>query len=130
MSACHMLDGVTIPAECLWKDEFDWQPATGASTWSCTGALIVDLAAKKAGRPITLTGADDMGWMQRADVSALYALAADPATPRLLTLADGRSFTVIFRPGEAPVSADRVGWHPAPPSEWPYKAVTIRLMEI
>lgn len=126
----HTLDGVAIPSGCLWTDEFDWQPAVGSSAWSCTGALIVDVAVKKAGRPITLTGTDDMGWIDRATIAALYALAAAPAIPRTLTIADGRSFSVMFRPGESPISAERVGWHPAPPDTWPYKAVTIRLMEI
>ena len=130
MGRSHTLGEIEIPAELLWEDEFDWSPSVGAVEWGLTGAAIIDVAAKQTGRPITLTGDSDRGWIARSVVEALYALASNPGAARVLTLADGRSFNVVFSPTEKPITATRVGYNPAPSADWYYKAVTLRLMEI
>lgn len=130
MGQCHTLGGIEIPAELFWEDEFDWSPSVGAVEWGLTGAAIIDVAAKQSGRPITLSGDADRGWIARSVVEALYALASNPGTPRVLTLADGRSFDVVFSPAEKPITATRLGYNAVPSSDWFYKAVTLRLMEI
>lgn len=90
----------TLPGDLNWTDEFSWSPVARAAEYSLTGALIIEEAVKQAGRPITLVaGNEEIGyvWLTRAEVLALYSLAATPGWSGTLTLADSRSFTVAFR---------------------------------
>lgn len=131
MPANHLLDTIDLPAGMIWEDEFNWSPAVSAQEYSLTGALVIDAGARQAGRPITLSANDTRGWsgMTRAKVLSLRALAAVPAAIYPLQLADGRSFTVAFRPGEEPITARQVWDREVPPADWPY-VVTLRLIEI
>lgn len=86
---------LTIGADLLWGDEFDFQPVEVKTQYSVTGALIVESAAKQAGRPITLTGGDTYGWITRTTLLALRAWAATPGTTYTLTLR-GVPYTVAL----------------------------------
>jgi hypothetical protein len=90
----HNLAGIEIPEDVWWPDEFAWTPIEQATTRSLTGARIVQQGIKQGGRPITLTSNERGGWVSRGTVLALQAqrTAADPSL--LLTLADGRTYTV------------------------------------
>ncbi len=55
------LDGIELPDDLLWVDEFDWNPVAQDIERSLTGALMVQEQAKLYGRPITLTGGDEAG---------------------------------------------------------------------
>lgn len=92
----HTLGAVAIPEDVWWTDEFAWTPVAQATTRSLTGARIVQLGVKLKGRPITLASSDRGGWVTRATVLALRALADAPGATYTLALADGRSFTVAF----------------------------------
>ena len=129
--ANHVLQGVEINAGCMWVDEFDWSPVESASEYGITGALIVDVAARQNGRPITLEAYDEKGWlgMTRDNLKSLYALAAVPGATYSLTLADGQEFTVMFRPGQAPISARPLAGRENPPDSWPY-IITLNLVEV
>lgn len=127
----HILDGIELPAGMIWEDEFDWSPVISVQEYSLTGALIIDAGQRQAGRPITLAASDDRGWsgMTRAKLHTLRAKAAAPGATYTLHLADGRSFTVAFRPGDEPITARQVWDREVPPADWPY-VVTLRLIEI
>lgn len=125
----HTLDALQIPAALIWTDEFAWRPVESKTDYTLTGALIVDVATRLAGRPITLTGAPDRGWVSRAVLLQLQAKAATPGLTMTLTLADGRVYAVMFRPGEEAISAEAVFPLEVPPMDWQY-IVTLRLMEI
>lgn len=127
----HSLNGISIHSGCRWVDEFGWSPVISDQAYSITGALLIDSAERQAGRPITLQASDDCGWlgMTRTVVQQLYALTETPGAQYTLQLADGRSFTVIFRPGEEPITARPLGDKPSPPDDWPY-LLTLRLTEI
>lgn len=130
MPACHTLDTIQIPAALVWEDEFDWTPVETASEYGVTGALIVDVAERLAGRPITLAPPAGDVWVSRAVVQQLAALAAAPGATYTLALADGRSFTVMFRPGETkPVEASQVQVVEDPGADHNY-VVTLRLTEV
>lgn len=126
--ADHTLATVTLPADMIWVDEFNWSPVQRATEYSLAGALIVDVAERQAGRPITLQGAADAGWMHRSVLQALYALAADPAVAsRSLTLADGRMFTVAFE--DDPIEAEPViDYNISDAADW--YVVTLKLIEV
>lgn len=126
----HTLAAVVLPRGMVWADEFDWSPFEKSAEYSTTGALLVDAGTRQAGRPITLLGANDAGWIRRAALTALHDLAADPdpAAVHTLTLADGRVFSVQFAPGDC-ITATPVGRPELPPDSHPYVA-TVRLIQV
>ena len=76
----------TLSDRLQWSDEFDWSPVEQATAYSTTGALLVDVAVKQAGQPITLEGTDTNAWITRALCSTLQAWAALPGITLTLTL--------------------------------------------
>jgi len=78
-----------------WADEFDWSPVEQETAYSTTGALLVDVAVKQGGQPITLEGADTNAWISRALCSTLQAWAALPGIQLDLVLR-GETHQVIF----------------------------------
>lgn len=77
---------VILPDAMNWIDEYSWSPVQQSSTYTVTGALILESAVKQAGRPITLQGAEDRTWLSRTVVDTLHAWAALPSTAFTLTL--------------------------------------------
>jgi hypothetical protein len=126
--ADHTLASVTLPVDMIWIDEFNWSPVQRAQEYSIGGALIIDVAERLAGRPITLKGEADAGWVHRTALLALYALAADPAVAsRTLTLGDGRVFTVAF--DDDPIEAEPViDYSITGGDDW--YVVTLKLIEV
>lgn len=102
---------LTLPNDLLWTDE-TWSPVTSNSTYTITGALVIEYGQKQAGRPISLQSAQsDMGWVTRATVETLQNWANIPALTLTLTfeyLTDGRQFNVIFVHDSQPVEAKPV----------------------
>ena len=86
---------LTLPDDLLWVDEFGWQPVEQRVSYTITGAVIVEAAAKQAGRPISLEGGDDYGWVQRSVIATLDAWKALPAEPLTLVLR-GTTYNVAF----------------------------------
>lgn len=124
----HTLGAVDVPRTLVWVEEFDWTAPVSAHEYSITGALIVDVGVRLAGRPITLQGVADHGWIRRGALQALYALVNSTTGTLPLVLADGRSFTVRFAP-ESPISATPVARAELPPDNLPY-SVTLRLIAV
>ncbi len=118
------LNGITLPNQLLWLDEFDWLPVAHSSERSLTGKLLIEEAPLIKGRPITLEG----DWATRDIVEQLYALAGQPGQSRTLDL-HGRTFTVMFRQSEQPISAVPIKPHDVPgPND--YYQITLRLTEV
>lgn len=89
------LDTLTLPDDLWWEDETDWTPVAQTVGYSTTGSLLIDLATKLAGRPITLVGDESTAWITRSTALALMTLAADPGKVMTLVI-DLRSFQVMF----------------------------------
>ena len=130
MTTHHTLGSIAVPRGMVWVDEFDWTPVEKAVEYSLTGSLLIDVGVRQAGRPITLQGSQESGWLTftRSVLTALTAQAAAPEGEFLLTLADGRSFTVQFAPGN-PIEAQPIGRPELPDDNHPYVA-TVRLIEV
>lgn len=122
------LDTLTLPADLLWSDEFDWSPIESAHEYAVTGALVVDTATRLAGRPITLEAADDRAWIRRETLQALHALTTPADRQMLLTIA-GTARNVIWRPGAEPISARPIFPLANPAADLAY-VVTLRFTEI
>jgi len=104
-----VLDGITLPGDLLWEDEFQWVPVARSAEYTLTGSLVIEESIKQAGRPITLVAKSEfLGaiWLSRATVKALYAKASKVGKVMNLTLSDGRTFSVRFK--ENGVTADPV----------------------
>lgn len=74
----HAGTTIALPNDLHWRDEYDWHPVTQRGEYTLAGSLVVESAAKQAGRPITLQGADDYGWMRREQLDQVTAWAAVP----------------------------------------------------
>ena len=120
---------LVLPDDLLWTDEHAWTPAVAAVSYLLTGALLVESAARQAGRPITLVGAADMAWVTRETVDTLYDWAAEPNRQFELTLADDRVFAVAFRHHETAIEAEPVLGFPPRSANDKYR-LTLRLFEI
>jgi len=121
---------ITLPGDMLWQDEYTWQPVVQEVAHSIAGALVVESATRLAGRPITLTGDDDMAWVERGTLQQLRAWAATPGKTMTLTLTDGRQFAVVWRHQDAPALEARPVLHRAPAIADDEYVVTIKLMEV
>lgn len=122
------LDGIELPLDMQWADEFEWTPVRQQEEVSLTGALVVEEAAQTKGRRITLEGGQNACWLPRSTVEALYALAQAPATPRTLIFHE-RTFTVLFRHREKPITATEVQRQRNPGAANLY-TLTLRMMEV
>ena len=122
----HTLATLSLPRSLVWVDEFQWTAPLRAQEYSITGALIVDVATRQAGRPITLQGVADHGWMARNALQDLWALANTSTAPMALALADGRTFNVYFADGN-PIEAEPITRAELPQADLPY-IVTLRLI--
>jgi hypothetical protein len=120
---------LALPDDLLWSDEHAWTAAIAAVSYSLTGALIVETADRQKGRPITLAGSTDMGWITRATLNTLHGWASVSGRHFELTLADGRLFTVAFRHHETPIEAEPVTGFAARNDGDFYRA-TLRFMEV
>lgn len=118
------LGGVTLPADLAWPDRYAWQAVEVSTEYSLTGALLVQISKKLAGRPITLQGADNRAWATRATVEAVKALQAVAGAEYTLSL-EGGSYTVVI----VSVEADPL-WDLAPAAETDYCAMTIQMIEV
>lgn len=125
-SAHHTLGALQLPRSLIWVDEFDWNARVRAVERSITGAQIIDRSTRIAGRPITLQGVADHGWVRRSTLQSLWALVDSATEPLELTLADGREFHVIFAP-DNPIEAEAIARAELPPADLPY-VVTLRLL--
>ncbi len=113
----------------FWSDQYNWAPVEQSVQRTITGALIVSVAARVAGRPITLESTDDASaWMSLATVTQLRNWAAAPGQQLTLTLR-GETYTVLFRHQDGGLEARPVIAYDDDDDTDHYLCV-IRLMEI
>ena len=90
-----------------WADEFDWSPVEQSTSYSTTGALLIDVATRQAGRPITLQGTDTQAWMTRTTMQQLAAWAAIPGAELTLTVR-GVARSVVFDHAQGGFTAEPI----------------------
>lgn len=91
-------DGTTLALDpdLKWSDEYQWAAVEQTVERGLNGALIVHVAPRQAGRPITLEASDSAGWMTRAAMAQLGAWGDTPGQVMTLNLR-GASYPVMFR---------------------------------
>ena len=122
------LGAVTLPPYLLWQDELSWAKVEQGAEYLLSGSLEIQTGVKLAGRPITLVGEQNRGWIVRSTLLALLALTE---TPQVLTLDyHGREFQVRFRFGDGAVSATPIVVRIPPRETDKYNNLIIRLLEV
>ena len=93
------LDGLMLPDGLLWIDEFDYTPVKQVIKSMLDGSLLIQEGVALAGRPISLQGTENRGWVKKSVLDQVYAKLTT-AMPMALSLPDGRSFSVRWRHGD------------------------------
>lgn len=123
------LDSIILPDDLTWIDEISWTSVMQAVEYSATGALLIQESSKLSGRPITLTGTQNMGWITRETVDALVVKRDTVGLEMTLTIG-GSTKNVMFRQGESPVDVAPVLEGNFFDSEDWYQVNSIKLMEV
>lgn len=121
------LDGITLPSDLEWQDEFAWSPVQQASERSLSGKLSIEEATKIKGRPITLFGGPNAAWTTRATITALFNKLT--AGHRMVLNYHGTNYNVVWRHGDTPIEAAPVARKRNPDSDHKYTLI-VRLMEV
>lgn len=119
---------VTLPEDLLWSDE-DWVPVGQTMSRGITGAAIVQVRSRTAGRPITLQPPDDSAaWMTRPVLEQLRNLAAIPGQGMTLTM-NGQTYSVVFRHQDTAIESEHVVFYNSADASDSF-LTTIRLMTV
>ena len=62
----------------IWTNEFGWSAVAMTPKTGSTGALILHLGKRQAGRLITLNGVESKAWITRDECDQFYAWQAIP----------------------------------------------------
>lgn len=119
---------LTLPDTLSWPDEFAWVAVQERREYSITGALIIEVATRQAGRTITLEGGENRAWLQRSDVLQLQAWAQLQAASFTLALR-GTNYTVKFDQVETPIEARPV-FDEADPAATDFYVVRLRFIAL
>jgi len=128
-----LLDTITLPDDLEWEDEIIWSPIVQTVARGVTGALFIQDSELIKGRPITLVGISDMGWVTRSVIDTLIIKRNTIGLKMDLIIGIGskqRTFKVMFRQGETPIDAIPVRRGEAFLNDTWYILNAIRLMEV
>lgn len=119
---------VELPDALDWADELGWPAVTQSTTYTLTGALIVESAAKQTGRRIELAGDEQRAWLPRSVLMQLREWAAI-AGARMTLLLRGTTYTVIWDHEAGAIEARPVMFFEEPEPEDHY-VVTLRFIQV
>lgn len=124
-----LLDGIQLPGDLLWSDEFTAASVAQAVRRTLDGGLVVFYGGLRAGQPITLESQPDAGWLSRAQVQALALRAASPGGRFALVLR-GQVHSVMFRHQDPPAFEARPLLALALPQAGDFHLATLKLMTV
>lgn len=123
---------ILLDDELYPTDEHNWSPVVSTSSYSLTGALIIQQGVRQAGRPFTLQSQSDMGFLTRQTVNQLRAECAKVETAFWLDyIADSsvKRVKVMFDHGKNPIEASPVKGFISPRPDDDF-LVTLRFIEV
>jgi len=88
------INGINLPDDFIWVDEFTSTQVAQVMSRALTGALIVQSALKVSGRPMTLDGTDGV-WVPRSVVDQLRTLFETNPDGTFTLEYRGETFSVI-----------------------------------
>lgn len=124
-----VLDGLVLPADLLWSDEFTATAVAQSTQRALDGSLVVFYGELRAGLPITLESQPDAGWLTRTQVEAIALRAASPGGLYTLNLR-GQTWQVMFRHHDAPAFEAKPLVPVANPQAGDFYLATIKLMTV
>lgn len=96
-----------------------------------SGRKVIWEQTSNGGRSLDLVGGSDFGWLTRADLLELSAMASVVGASYALTLSSGSTMTVRFRNEDAPaVSGQPIVARPNQAEGDEYNDVIIKVMEV
>ena len=120
------INGIIIPDNTVWVDEFDWSAVNRQETTTINGGLIIQYSENDKGRPVTL----DLGWVTRAILSDLEDLRDSTTTTSFtVTTPGGETLTCAFAESEAPLEVAPVVARTSYEDE-DYLATVVHLIEV
>jgi len=127
---------IDLPKDLEWKDELTWGVVDQLVEYSLTGALLIQEGVKQKGRPITLTGKDNMAWITRSQGLILLNMRNSPGLVMKLEFLDKNppnfalfTFNVMFRHSEGAVDLSNIKDFDQYEDDAWYIVQAIRLME-
>ncbi|MBF0341514.1 MAG: hypothetical protein HQL95_11220 [Magnetococcales bacterium] len=95
------LGDLILPDSLQWPNRYAWAPVSQETARTLGGANVVWHSPLIGGRPIDLEAADDVTWLTRAQVEAIFAMASQSGGVFDLIL-DDAIFQVMFRHQDPP----------------------------
>jgi len=89
------LDGITLPIDLIWSDEYGWSNVSQNIKKSLTGSLIIQEATQPKGRLITLKGDPRSAWIDRTIADLIQAKVDTPDLDMVLNF-HGDLYNVRF----------------------------------
>jgi hypothetical protein len=123
------LDGISLPKDMLWTDEWGASKVAQTVRRTLDGGLVVFYGERRAGLPITLQSQPDAGWLTRAQVEAIALRAESPGGIYSLTLR-GETRQVMFRHQDEPAFDAEPLIPLADPQPGDFYLATIKLMTV
>lgn len=98
-----ILDGMELPEELIWIDEFSWNPIRVNEKISLGGIrhITESLLPFESGRLVTLSSDD--AWIERDDLKDLFSWSKELNKNMTLVMHDNTEYTVRFRHLDPPV---------------------------
>ncbi len=78
------LNGITLPPDLVWSDEFAPWAVEQTTEWSLSGALMLQDGLKLKGRPVTLSGGPNAAWCDRSVLEQIVALQSQRSAMTLV----------------------------------------------
>jgi len=124
------LDGISLPIDLLWSDEFSWSNVSQNVKRSLTGSLVIQEAHQTKGRTITLEGDETSAWIDRTTVEALKA-KYDTADLTMTLNLHGTSYDVRFKRSgnDSPLHIKEIYGLSNPDGEHIY-SITLKFIEV
>lgn len=124
------LAGVDLPDDLVWSDELNYSAVAQNKQRTLTGSLIVQESLKLKGRPITLTGSAEHGWIERSVLLQIQALV-DTVDNDMVLIFNSQSYNVRFdrENGNSPIETQQIIDCSDPSANDPY-SITVKLMTV
>jgi hypothetical protein len=90
----NLLEGLELPYQLQWVDEFKWSPLGVDKARALDGSLVYWNGPLVSGRPITLEAPPDACWIGIDTVRALHNMSSSPR--EYLLVWEGVNYNVIF----------------------------------
>jgi len=95
------LGGTVLSPHMLWSDEYDHSPVAQSKKMTIGGSMVLYNTQVIAGQNITLQALSDRGWLTKAMIDSVKAMASVVGATYTLVTHNG-NYTVAFRHFDSP----------------------------